>query len=131
MQHSKEWLQGAIAVLDDLMERPLQMQARATTLSLWQRYCDELAALDPGPIEPGPRNGAAWGLVEQCEKALEECAPEDPMTQDDQGGCVWCGASGPHGTFDPPEPQNHDRGCGWLKARHALSAIDEARRGRG
>lgn len=53
---------------------------------------------------------------------LDELAPEQPMNQDEQGGCVWCGGCPPHETYGYAgrTPEDHDRDCPWLAARRLL-----------
>lgn len=60
------------------------------------------------------------GELAALRSALAAAAPEVPMAQDEQGGCVWCGAS--DGPFDAPlDPADHATDCGWRIARMALS----------
>ena len=48
---------------------------------------------------------------------LESLAPAEPMSQDEQGGCVWCG--GGDGYARPIAEDHHDS-CAWLRARTLL-----------
>ncbi len=48
---------------------------------------------------------------------------EEPTSQDEMGGCVWCGGSPPdkgHYAYATAEPDSHDPECPWLLARAAL-----------
>jgi hypothetical protein len=60
-------------------------------------------------------------------EALEEACPPEPMNQDEQGGCVWCGGDSSmwrrkHGSmYASSDPRDHDKDCAWLKARAAIA----------
>ena len=53
---------------------------------------------------------------------IAELAPESPISQDEQGGCVWCAK--PVGTlgygYAGKSPADHDPDCPWLKAQKVL-----------
>lgn len=58
--------------------------------------------------------------------ALEESCPEEPMIQDEQGGCVWCGGNPPCKPLNLPRKQDHSSRCGWIAGRAALSSSPAA-----
>ena len=66
------------------------------------------------------RAEAAEATVAGLREALVEACPEYPLTQDEQGGCVWCGQGSVQGTSAIPE--KHDVDCGWRIGRSALAA---------
>jgi hypothetical protein len=53
---------------------------------------------------------------------IGELAPELPINQDEQGGCVWCAkAVGDLGYgYAGKEPDDHFSDCPWLKAQKVL-----------
>ncbi len=55
---------------------------------------------------------------------LEQLAPEEPMNQDEQGGCVWCGGTPPRQPYAGADPKDHAADCPWVEARRI---IEEAR----
>ena len=52
--------------------------------------------------------------------ALKLVAPDEPMNQDEQGGCVWCGGSKKGHMYAGADPKDHDADCPWVIARAAL-----------
>lgn len=53
---------------------------------------------------------------------LAQLAPEQPMNQDEQGGCVWCAGTPPgepHG-YAGRDMADHEKDCPWVKARLML-----------
>ncbi|MFD1839101.1 hypothetical protein [Paracidovorax cattleyae] len=75
-------------------------------------------------IAVAPRPQADAGAVPVPRKLLEDLAPEQPMNQDEQGGCVWCCGSAPD--YAGAEPEDHDADCPWLLARGLLAAAPQA-----
>lgn len=60
--------------------------------------------------------------VEVPRSLLEALAPEDPMNQDEQGGCVWCGhTDGTSYGYATADPKHHEADCPWLEARRLLA----------
>lgn len=57
---------------------------------------------------------------------LRELAPEEPMNQDEQGGCVWCAGTPPRQTYGyaTADPKDHLPGCPWIAARAFLARLD-------
>ncbi len=56
---------------------------------------------------------------------LERACPEDPMNQDELGGCVWCG-QGPPGEqygYAGADPNHHNPNCAWVKARALIERV--------
>ena len=53
-------------------------------------------------------------------EALEAVAPPEPMNQDEQGGCVWCGDSARGKLYCTDNPNSHAPDCAWVKARAIL-----------
>ncbi len=54
---------------------------------------------------------------------VDDLSGEEPMSQDEMGGCVWCGGTPPdkgHYAYATAEPDSHDPECPWLLARAAL-----------
>ena len=57
--------------------------------------------------------------------ALEAVAPEEPINQDEQGGCVWCGGTplgSPYG-YATSDRTHHEKDCGWVLARDAIAIM--------
>lgn len=53
---------------------------------------------------------------------ISRIAPEDPVSQDEMGGCVWCGGSPdgePYG-YATDDPKDHEDDCPWVEARAVL-----------
>jgi hypothetical protein len=50
---------------------------------------------------------------------LKRLAPEDPMNQDEMGGCVWCGCGPPNEVtgYAGKSPEDHAGDCPWLEAQ--------------
>lgn len=62
-------------------------------------------------------------LDPRLRELLERLAPEEPMNQDEMGGCVWCG--GPAGSsygYAGPDPKDHMPDCPYVAARALLAA---------
>lgn len=59
---------------------------------------------------------------------LKELAGDEPINQDEMGGCVWCGGpSGlPHrrGMYASADPKDHYPYCAWVKARAEVAAAE-------
>lgn len=53
---------------------------------------------------------------------LMKLAPYEPLNQDEQGGCVFCGGAQPGIRYGDSGRflTDHERGCPWVKARRAL-----------
>lgn len=62
-------------------------------------------------------------LPDDVRELLERLAPEEPMNQDEQGGCVWCDGTGgtPYG-YAGTDPSDHAPDCPWVEARRLLGA---------
>ena len=60
--------------------------------------------------------------------ALETVAPEEPINQDEQGGCVWCGGTPPGEMYGyaTSDRTHHDKDCGWVLAREAIAIMRKA-----
>lgn len=71
---------------------------------------------------------------------LAELAPEEPINQDEQGGCVWCGwsenmwfyeqrgcrADHKRGSmYSDKRPETHTPDCPWITARRILEQTKE------
>lgn len=74
-------------------------------------------------------SGAYNTLVSQNEliDLIRELAPEDPINQDEQGGCVWC--NGPTNSaygYATADPQDHTDECPWARARALIQHLDGA-----
>lgn len=56
---------------------------------------------------------------------LQGLAPDAPMNQDEQGGCVWCGSHGNEGSYGYAGPSflEHDDDCAWVAGRKLLDAL--------
>jgi hypothetical protein len=67
--------------------------------------------------------------------ALKAACPEQPMSQDEQGGCVWCGGypgirrkrlrkhESPY-AYATADPESHNEDCAWLLARAAIARAE-------
>lgn len=56
--------------------------------------------------------------------ALEQACPERPMTQDEQGGCVWCGVFPSYKDWKKlGVPAKHYEDCGWRIGRERLASL--------
>lgn len=55
-------------------------------------------------------------------RLLAALAPYNPMSQDELGGCNWCGGTPPGQNFSNAERflEDHRTGCPWVKARRLL-----------
>ena len=55
---------------------------------------------------------------------LDQLAPAEPISQDELGGCVWCGMGpGPTGYEQATaDPSSHTSDCPWLAARRLLDS---------
>jgi hypothetical protein len=53
---------------------------------------------------------------------IERLASDEPMNQDELGGCVWCGGHPPGEAYGyaTADPSHHATDCPWLVARAAL-----------
>lgn len=54
---------------------------------------------------------------------MVDCPPEFVPTQDEQGGCVYCAASGRGGGIAHPSEKDHDEDCAWLMAHRVLEGV--------
>lgn len=65
------------------------------------------------------------GHVSAPMSLLECVAPESPMNQDEQGGCVWCSGGGPPGRpyygYAGADPDHHSPDCAWLMTRNLIA----------
>lgn len=73
-----------------------------------------------------PRPQSDAGAVAVPRELLENLAPEQPMNQDEQGGCVWCCGSAHDSDYAGADPEDHDADCPWLLARRLLAAAPHA-----
>lgn len=63
--------------------------------------------------------------VRRLLEVLEAVAPAEPMNQDEQGGCVWCGQTdGTAYGYATAAPEHHEPDCAWLTARKVLKEAD-------
>lgn len=69
--------------------------------------------------------------VERLRVMLTNACPEESMSQDEQGGCVWC--AGPSGlrkgatyAWATNDPKDHYPDCAWLVARNYLGGLPAA-----
>lgn len=53
-------------------------------------------------------------------KLLRALAPEDPINDDERGGCVWCMGVPRRGMYSTRDIADHRPGCPWVKARRLL-----------
>lgn len=67
------------------------------------------------------------GLMMVPEDLLERLAPEEPINQDEMGGCVWCTGTPPGQQYGyaGADPSDHEVGCPWVQARALLDAEGE------
>lgn len=71
------------------------------------------------------RDQAAKKLAEALRKALlDENGEMQPMNQDEQGGCVWCGRQGKHSIYASDAPRDHTPDCGWIVGKAALAEYE-------
>ena len=61
-------------------------------------------------------------LLEQTLDVLEGVAQEEPINQDEMGGCVWCGGPGAYAEASS-RPEDHDANCAWVIARKQIGDI--------
>lgn len=54
-------------------------------------------------------------------RLLERLAPPEPMNQDEQGGCVWCGGAVDGSMYATADPKDHAADCPWVEARALLA----------
>lgn len=47
---------------------------------------------------------------------IADLAPSEPMNQDEQGGCVWCGGSPSAYGYAGAREEDHAFDCPWLRA---------------
>lgn len=62
--------------------------------------------------------------IETARKIITQLAPNEPMNQDEVGGCVWCGGhprGKPYG-YATSNPKHHSEDCAWIIARAWLAA---------
>lgn len=85
-----------------------EAQSAAANLgTLWATACGKLTD--------------SQSTVAGLRRALEEACPEEPMVQDEQGGCVWCGGYPDGRPLSMPKHKDHHKDCGWLIGRAALA----------
>lgn len=62
--------------------------------------------------------------LEQARDVMLNVAPDEPMNQDEQGGCVWCGGKPPRKQYGyaTSNPKHHSNDCPWIAARAWLAA---------
>ena len=83
----------------------------------WQQFVRKYTA-------PQPAIPQGYKLVPVA--LLERLAPEDPMNQDEMGGCVWCAGNGGKKYGDAGrDPEDHAADCPWVEARAMLNAATE------
>jgi hypothetical protein len=54
---------------------------------------------------------------------LNALAPDQPMNQDEQGGCVWCGGGPSAYGYARAIQEDHNHDCPWLRARLLLCEV--------
>lgn len=56
---------------------------------------------------------------------IERLAPEQPMNQDEMGGCVWCGGGPPREAYGYARRKrnHHMPDCPWVEARDWLGDV--------
>ena len=66
-------------------------------------------------------------MLDRLAEALDRACPEEPMNQDEMGGCVWCRKPlGKHGWgYASAKPSDHEEDCAWLSGRRTLAIIRE------
>lgn len=80
---------------------------------VWTRKSVERAVADAA-LPPG--------YVAVPLELLERLAPEDPMNQDEMGGCVWCAGDGGKRYGDAGrDPADHNPDCPWVAARALMT----------
>lgn len=65
----------------------------------------------------------AFAALPDLIEALEAMTPDEPINQDEMGGCVWCGGTPsrqPYG-YATANPKHHDKDCAWIIARAVLA----------
>ena len=69
-------------------------------------------------------------LSERMRNLLCRLAPGDPINQDEQGGCVWCGGTPPGRAYgySARYRSDHSVDCPWLEARELLNDYIEGKR---
>lgn len=73
-------------------------------------------------------NSAVRGMIKEVPKTvavprelLEALAPESPINQHEDGGCVWCEGTPPGGFgYAGAEAEHHRSDCAWLRSRRLL-----------
>ena len=64
-------------------------------------------------------------LIGVDRELLKAAAPENPIQQDEQGGCVWCGEdSSKAASFD--DYSQHEAGCPWGRVRKLICESAES-----
>lgn len=62
-------------------------------------------------------------MDQDVRQLIEELAPEEPMNQDEQGGCVWCGGRA-FTVYSTSDPATHETDCPWVRARQMLAEMN-------
>lgn len=84
-------------------------------------------------MEPGNASMDDAPYVSDLIRVIDAVAPDEPIVQDERGGCVWCGESD-GGFGSSSDPEHHDGGskteieyanaeCGWASARRMLARL--------
>lgn len=81
-------------------------------------------------INPKKKTMNSRDSIKTLIELLKELAPEQPMNQDEQGGCVWCGWSeqmmyfrlGKYNgsRYSDERFETHTSACPWVKARKVI-----------
>jgi len=64
--------------------------------------------------------------LDEAIEILKLVAPDQPMNQDEQGGCVWCAGTPIGNTYGyaTDNPNNHTTDCPWILARQFLKRME-------
>lgn len=87
------------------------------------QHGDEHARLD-GDVADALRK--TLNVVEAVRELIGRLAPETPMSQDEMGGCVWCGGPGTNYAYATADPKDHEKDCPWVEARSLLDGEVES-----
>ena len=68
----------------------------------------------------------AIAVMREAEGALDAVSGEEPINQDEQGGCVWCGGSARRSSYAGSDPKHHSQDCAWVIARTTLANLRAA-----
>lgn len=71
-------------------------------------------------------HGECAAEIAKLRGLLDAAVGDEPMNQDEQGGCVWCGGSARGGMYADATPSHHAPDCPWLVARTYLDSTKPA-----